>query len=183
MFEDFGTTFVFAFMFAAIILVFRAIKFVPQGYGWTVERFGQYMRTLKPGLGLINPLFERVGRKISMMEMVLDIPSQEVITKDNAQVTVDAIAFIQVVDVARAAYEVQDLNRAIANLALTNVRTVIGSMDLDEVLSPRAAINARRCSGPWRPGSHTEVAGSSNKRGTGIRLVPSAAVVTRPPSE
>jgi regulator of protease activity HflC (stomatin/prohibitin superfamily) len=143
MFTESGTVFVLVFLFAAIIVVFRAIKFVPQGYGWTVERFGQYMRTLRPGLGLINPLFERIGRKISMMEMVLDIPSQEVITKDNAQVTVDAIAFIQVVDVARAAYEVQDLNRAIANLALTNVRTVIGSMDLDEVLSKRDDINVK----------------------------------------
>jgi regulator of protease activity HflC (stomatin/prohibitin superfamily) len=143
MFQDFGTTFVIAFLVAAIIVVFRAIKFVPQGYEWTVERFGRYMRTLRPGLGLINPIFERVGRKISMMETVLDIPSQEVITKDNAQVTADAIAFIQVVDAARAAYEVQDLNRAIANLALTNVRTVIGSMDLDEVLSKRDDINLK----------------------------------------
>jgi regulator of protease activity HflC (stomatin/prohibitin superfamily) len=143
MFQEFGTTFVIAFLFAAIILVFRAIKFVPQGYEWTVERFGRYMRTLRPGLGLINPLFERVGHKMSMMETVLDIPSQDVITKDNAMVTADAIAFIQVIDAARAAYEVQDLNRAIANLALTNVRTVIGSMDLDEVLSKRDEINTR----------------------------------------
>ena len=125
MFEDFGTTFVVAFLVAAIIVVFRAIKFVPQGYQWTVERFGQYVRTLSPGLGFINPIFERIGKKMSMMETVLEIPSQEVITKDNAQVTADAIAFIQVVDAARAAYEVHDLNRAIANLALTNVRTVI----------------------------------------------------------
>jgi len=143
MFEDFGTTFVVAFLAAAIIVVFRGIKFVPQGYQWTVERFGQYVRTLSPGLGLINPIFERVGKKMSMMETVLEIPSQEVITKDNAQVTADAIAFIQVVDAARAAYEVQDLNRAIANLALTNVRTVIGSMDLDEVLSKRDDINVK----------------------------------------
>lgn len=143
MFEQFGTTFVIAFLVAAIIVVFRAIKFVPQGYEWTVERFGQYVRTLRPGLGFINPIFERVGRKLSMMETVLEIPSQEVITKDNAMVTADAIAFIQVVDAARAAYEVQDLNRAIANLALTNVRTVIGSMDLDEVLSKRDDINVK----------------------------------------
>lgn len=143
MFENFGTTFVIALFFAAIIVIFRAIKFVPQGYEWTVERFGRYTKTLKPGLGLINPIFERVGRKMSMMETVLEIPSQDVITKDNAMVTADAIAFIQVVDAARAAYEVQDLNRAIANLSLTNVRTVIGSMDLDEVLSKRDEINVK----------------------------------------
>jgi len=143
MFQDIGTTFILALVFAAIVLIFRAIKFVPQGYEWTVERFGRYVRTLKPGLGLVNPIFERVGRKMSMMETVLEIPSQEVITKDNAQVTADAIAFIQVVDAARAAYEVQNLMQAIANLALTNVRTVIGSMDLDEVLSKRDDINVK----------------------------------------
>ena len=143
MFQEFGTTFIFAVVFAAIVLIFRSIKFVPQGYAWTVERFGRYVRTLEPGLGLINPITERVGRRISKMETVLEIPSQDVITKDNAQVTADAIAFIQVVDAARAAYEVQDLNKAIANLALTNVRTVIGSMDLDEVLSKRDDINVK----------------------------------------
>jgi regulator of protease activity HflC (stomatin/prohibitin superfamily) len=143
MFDDIGTTFTFALVFAAIVLVFRAIKFVPQGYEWTVEQFGRYVRTLKPGLALINPITERVGRKMSKMETVLDVPSQEVITKDNAMVTADAIAFIQVVDAAQAAYEVQNLQLASANLALTNVRTVIGSMDLDEVLSKRDEINVK----------------------------------------
>jgi regulator of protease activity HflC (stomatin/prohibitin superfamily) len=127
----------------ALVLIFRAIKFVPQGSEWTIERFGRYVRTLKPGLGLVNPIFERVGRKLSMMEEVIDIPRQEVITKDNAMVTADAIAFIQVIDAARAAYEVQNLPSAVANLTLTNVRTVIGSMDLDEVLSKRDDINSR----------------------------------------
>jgi regulator of protease activity HflC (stomatin/prohibitin superfamily) len=127
----------------ALIIIFRAVKFVPQGYEWTVERFGRYVRTLKPGLGLINPVFERVGRKLSFMETVLEVPSQDVITKDNAMVTADAIAFIQVVDAASAAYEVENLNQAVTNLALTNVRTVIGSMDLDEVLSKRDEINIK----------------------------------------
>src|SRR5262245_60168560 len=141
MFEQFGTTFIIAFLVAVLIVIFRAIKFVPQGYAWTVERFGQYVRTLRPGLGFINPIFERIGRKMSMMETVLDIPSQDVITKDNAMVTADAIAFIQVVDAPKAAYEVQNLRTGIQNLALTNTRTVIGSMDLDGVLSKSDEIN------------------------------------------
>jgi regulator of protease activity HflC (stomatin/prohibitin superfamily) len=143
MFADSLSVFAWAMLAMAVLVVFRAIKFVPQGSEWTIERFGRYVRTLKPGLGLVNPIFERVGRKMSMMEAVLDVPSQDVITKDNAMVTADAIAFIQVIDAARAAYEVQDLNGAVKNLALTNVRTVIGSMDLDEVLSKRDDINER----------------------------------------
>lgn len=143
MFEDTLTNLAIVLVVVALIIIFRAVKFVPQGYEWTVERFGRYVRTLKPGLGLINPVFERIGHKMSMMEMVLDVPRQDVITKDNAMVTADAIAFTQVIDAARAAYEVQDLTRGVTNLSLTNVRTVIGSMDLDEVLSKRDEINER----------------------------------------
>jgi regulator of protease activity HflC (stomatin/prohibitin superfamily) len=143
MFQEFGTAFVIAFLFAAIILVFRAIKFVPQGYEWTVERFGRYMRTLRPGLALINPIFERIGHKMSMMETVLDIPSQDVITRDNAMVRVNGVTFFQILNAARAAYEVDALEPSIVNLTMTNIRTVMGSMDLDELLSNRDQINAR----------------------------------------
>ncbi len=120
-----------------------AFKFVPQGYNYTVERFGRYTRTLNPGMSIITPFLERVGRKMNMMETVLDVPQQEVITKDNAMVSCDAVVFIQVVDAVAAAYEVNNLNHAITNLSLTNIRTVVGSMDLDEVLSNRDDINAR----------------------------------------
>lgn len=132
-----------AILVFAIIMLFLMVKTVPQGENWTVERFGRYTRTLKPGLRFLIPLMDKVGAKINMMETVLDIHSQEVITKDNAMVMADAVAFYQVVDAAQAAYEVRDLERALTNLSTTNIRAVIGSMDLDESLSKRDQINAR----------------------------------------
>ena len=137
--------------FAVVILIAvvgligltSAFKFVPQGYNYTVERFGRYTRTLNPGMSIITPFFDRVGRKMNMMETVLDVPQQEVITKDNAMVSCDAVVFIQVVDAVAGGFEGHNLHHAITNLALTNIRTVVGSMDLDEVLSNRDDINAR----------------------------------------
>lgn len=126
-----------------LMIVFSAIKVVPQGREFTVERFGRYTHTLKPGIGFITPFVDRVGRRINMMETVLDVPRQDVITKDNANVACDAVVFSQVVDAARAAYQVENLPLAIQNLAMTNIRTVVGSLDLDEVLSQRDVINAR----------------------------------------
>jgi len=140
MFEG-GSIFVIILAVVVVFYLLRAIRMVPQGYHYTVERFGKYVRTLEPGLGLIVPFIDRIGHKVNMMERVMPVPSQEVITRDNAMVTVDGVAFFQVLNAARAAYEVQDVENAIMNMTMTNIRTVMGSMELDSLLSQRDQIN------------------------------------------
>lgn len=140
---DIFSWFSIGFILLVLFFLFKAVVQVSQGYCYTVERFGRYTQTLKPGLHFIMPIVEKVGARINMMENVLEVPSQDVITRDNARVHVDGVVFYQILDAAKAAYEVNDLERATINLTLTNIRTVMGSMDLDDLLSHRERINSQ----------------------------------------
>ena len=139
---EFFSGFVITIFFFAVVLLFLGVKTIPQGNEYTVERFGRYTTTLRPGLHFIIPIVDRIGRKVNMMERVMDVPTQEVITRDNAMVSVGGVVFYQILDAAKSAYEVNRLELAIQNLGLTNIRTVMGAMDLDELLSQRDKINA-----------------------------------------
>ncbi len=140
---DFLDIFVLSALLLSVVALYFTVNVVPQGFTFTVERFGRFARLLEPGLGIIIPFFDRIGRRINMQEQVLDVPTQEVITRDNAMVSVDGVVFYQVLDAVSAAYEVRNLQYAILNLAMTNLRTVMGSMDLDQLLSQRDQINAQ----------------------------------------
>jgi len=155
LFNSPGTVFVVALVVLIFIVIFKGVKTVPQGFEWTVEFLGRYTRSLRPGLNFIIPFFERVGHRLNMKEQVMDVASQEVISKDNAMIRVDGVVFFQILDASKAAYEVDNLVQASLNLIMTNIRTVMGSMDLDELLSRRDDINSRlldvvdEATGPW----------------------------------